>query len=110
MAIYVLKLQSGAEVMASINDIQGSLTDVWHQHTTLSISDPVIIVPNQENGSVGAMPFTFAGIDDNVTIPTSAILCILEPKTALKENYIREVVGGQNSSDQNTPERSPLMM
>lgn len=106
MGIYVIKLKSGSEIIATLTESEDRLIEFWYRQESLILSDPVVIVPGEE-GSVGAMPFSFAGNDENITITTDSILCILEAKAQFKENYIREVIGGKVKK---SPEKSTLMM
>lgn len=109
MAICTIKLTAGTELVAEIDDILFESEDpknLWYNQKVMLLKQPILVMPNQE-GQLGAMPFSYSGISNQITISVENIFTIMDTIPEVKERYNFAENG---DSEENESQESPLSM
>ena len=110
MAISTIKLTTGTELVAEIHDTlleSEDPKDLWYNQRVIILKQPIIVMPNQE-GQLGAMPFSYSGISDQTVVPVSHIFTIMNTIPEIKERY--ESAENGDESEKSETQESPLAM
>ncbi len=109
MAICTIKLTAGTELVAEIHDTLLESEDpkhLWYNQKVILLKQPIIVMPNQE-GQLGAMPFTYSGISNQVTISVENVFTIMDTIPEVKERYNSVE---NDDSEESESQESPLSM
>lgn len=110
MTISTIKLISGTELVAEIHDSLVSSEDpkdLWYNQKVIILKQPIVVVPNQE-GQLGAMPFSYSGISEQIVTSVTNIFSIMETIPEIEERY--NSVENSESEEENETQESPLAM
>ena len=112
MEVCSVKLASGTEIVATIHESLISSEDprdLWFNQKVIILENPIVIMPNQE-GQLGAMPVSFSGVSQKITIAVHHILTVMETQDQIKERYVSEENDSLEDEEDFQNEKSPLAM